>query len=103
MLIWEIIVSWILCNDDWTDSRSKIIEDDGRTVTSVCRTLWASVIISIVNAPLERVADKVETERAKEDEDALDSPDDRDNISAILSRTTIIAFRLDCKTSILYT
>ena len=79
MVICDRIVNWILCSDDWADSSSMIIEAGGRMVISVLRTLWASVIISIVNDPEERTAEKEDIESAKEDEVEIGSPDGRDN------------------------
>ena len=59
-------------------------------------------MISIVNAPEESAAENVEIESAKEDEVVLVLIDVTVKTSVIFFKTLTIAFRLDCKTSILY-
>ena len=60
-------------------------------------------MISIVKAPEESDAENLDIERANDDEVVLVSLDERFRTNAILSRTLIIAFKLDCKTSTLFT
>ena len=59
-------------------------------------------MILIVKAPEESAAENVEIESAKEDEVVLVLIDVTVKTSVIFFKTLIIAFRLDCKTSILY-